>query len=35
MSFFAGYKAQRREKGESTVPNVRCVVDGEESWSVC
>jgi hypothetical protein len=34
MSFFAGYKAQRRKKGESTVSNVRCVVDENESWSV-
>jgi hypothetical protein len=32
-SFFAGYKAQRRKREESTVPNVRCVVDVNESWS--
>jgi len=34
MSFFARNKAQRRKKGESTVPNDRCVVDENESWSV-
>ena len=34
MSFFAGYKAQRRNKGEAMFPNRSLRVDGKESWSV-